>query len=88
MVSHNANLVIGSDSEQIIVANRNGKGRINEDGLEFNYLGGSIENTKEKDHTCHDTLKSQGVREHACEILDGGKEAFEHRRNKYNLTEQ
>lgn len=88
MVSHNANLVIGSDSEQIIVANRNGKDRINEDGLEFNYLGGSIENTKEKDHACHDTLRSQGIREHACEILDGGKEAFEHRRNKYNLTEK
>jgi DNA repair exonuclease SbcCD ATPase subunit len=86
LVSHNANLVIGADSEQIIVANRNGSDRPNEDGKQFNYFTGSIENSKEKDNIITDTLKSQGIREHACEILDGGKEAFELRRNKYNLT--
>jgi len=86
MVSHNANLVIGADSEQIIIANRHGSDRQNEDGKQFNYLTCSIEHTKEKDKHCKDTLKAQGVREHACDILDGGKEAFEHRRNKYNLT--
>lgn len=86
MVSHNANLVIGADSEQIIVANRHGSDRQNEDGKQFNYLTGSIEHTKEKDKHCKDTLKAQGVREHALDILDGGKAAFEHRRNKYNLT--
>jgi len=86
MVSHNANLVIGADSEQIIIANRNGTDRPNEDGKQFNYLTGSIEHTKERDKSMKDTLKCQGIREHACLILDGGKEAFEHRRNKYNLT--
>ena len=85
MVSHNANLVIGSDSEQIIVANRHGSDRPNKDGKQFNYLTGSIEYTKEKDKNCEDTLNAQGVREHACEILDGGKVAFELRRNKYNI---
>lgn len=87
MVSHNANLVIGSDSEQIIVSNRNGDDRPNEDGKEFNYFSGSIENTKKKDKEKEkiDILKSQGIREHACDVLDGGKIAFEHRRNKYNL---
>ena len=35
-----------------------------------------------------DTLKSQGIREHACEILDGGRDAFEYRRNKYNLRKE
>jgi predicted ATPase len=85
MVSHNANLVIGSDSEQIIVANRNGDDRRNEDGLQFNYLTGSIESTKQKDEKCLDTLKSQGIREHACQILEGGERAFEHRSSKYNL---
>lgn len=85
MVSHNANLVIGSDSEQIIVSNRNGDDRPNEDGKEFNYFSGSIENTKEKEIEKVDILKSQGIREHACDVLDGGKDAFEHRRNKYNL---
>ena len=86
MVSHNANFVIGADSEQIIVANRNGSNSPNEGGRQFNYLTGSIEYTKKKDESIKDTLKCQGVREHACLILDGGKEAFEHRRNKYNLV--
>ena len=87
MVSHNANLVIGSDSEQVIVANRNGTDRKNVDGKQFNYLTGSLEFTENKDCTCQDTLKSQGVCEHACEILDGGKQAFENRKNKYNLRQ-
>jgi len=85
MVSHNANLVIGSDSEQIIVANRNGNDRKNEDGKQFNYLTGSLEHSQAKDDDCEDTLKSQGVCEHSCEILDGGKIAFENRKNKYHI---
>jgi hypothetical protein len=86
MVSHNANLVIGADSEQIIVANRNGTDRPNEDSKQFNYLTGSIENTKEKDKDSKDTLKAQGIREHACDILDGGKDAFEKREKKYGFV--
>jgi len=86
MVSHNANFVIGADSEQIIVANRNGSESLNQDGKQFNYLTGSIEYTKERDESIKDTLRSQGIREHACLILDGGKDAFEHRRNKYNIV--
>jgi len=85
MVSHNANFVIGADSEQIIVANRNSSKTPNEDNRQFNYLTGSIECTKEKDNSIKDTLKCQGIREHACLVLDGGKEAFKQRRNKYNL---
>jgi len=30
-------------------------------------------------------LSSCGIREHACEILDGGEEAFEKRKEKYRL---
>lgn len=85
MVSHNANLVIGSDSEQVIVANRHGTDRKNADEKQFNYLTGSLEYSKTKDDNCNDTLKSQGVCEHSCEILDGGKIAFEQRKNKYNI---
>ncbi|MDP3297824.1 MAG: hypothetical protein Q8N09_09615 [Thermodesulfovibrionia bacterium] len=85
LVSHNANLVIGADSEQIIVANRNGDDRKNKDGKQFNYLTGSIEYTKEKVKDCEDTLDAQGIREHACEILDGGKTAFENRERKYGF---
>ncbi|MCD6566863.1 MAG: DNA repair protein, partial [Bacteroidales bacterium] len=85
MVSHNANLVIGSDSEQVIVANRHGTDRKNADERQFNYLTGSLEYSKTKDEDCIDTLIAQGVCEHACEILDGGKIAFEQRKNKYNI---
>jgi len=84
MVSHNANLVIGADSEQIIVANKHGNDRKNKDDQTFNYLTGSLEYSKSKCvTTC--VLDSCGIREHACEILDGGEEAFEKRRNKYNI---
>lgn len=85
MVSHNANLVISSDSEQLIIANRNGDDRPNENGSQFNYLTGSLEFTQQHDSDCEDTLSSQGVCEHACSILDGGKTAFENRKNKYNI---
>lgn len=85
MVSHNANLVVGADSEQLVIANRHGNDRQNENGKQFNYLTGSIEFTKDYDDKCKDTLHSQGVCEHACAILDGGKTAFENRKNRYNL---
>jgi len=85
MVSHNANLVIGADSEQVIVANRHGSDRENADAKQFNYLTGSLEFSKIRDKDCKDTLLSQGIREHSCEILDGGKAAFELRKNKYNI---
>lgn len=85
MVSHNANLVIGSDSEQLLVANRNGDDRKNVDGKQFNYLSGSLEFSQSHDPACQDTLKAQGVCEHACAILDGGKAAFEGRKNKYQI---
>lgn len=85
MVSHNANLVIGSDSEQMIVANRSGSDRLNSDGKHFNYLSGSLEFSRPFDPACRDTLASQGTCEHACAILDGGKVAFESRKNKYQI---
>jgi DNA repair exonuclease SbcCD ATPase subunit len=88
MVSHNANLVIGADSEQIVVANRHGEDRKNEDGLQFNYLSGSIENKKDPDPSNADTLKSQGIREHACQILEGGELAFEQRSNRYDIRRE
>jgi len=86
MVSHDANLVIGSDSEQVIVANRYGTDRENVDGKQFNYLTGSLEYSQKKDKDCKDTLRSQGIREHSCDILDGGKIAFIQRKNKYNIN--
>lgn len=84
MVSHNANLVVGADSEQIIVANKHGDDRKNENNQMFDYLSGSIENTCPR-NSSNIVLKSCGIREHACDILDGGEEAFAKRKNKYKL---
>jgi hypothetical protein len=84
MVSHNANLVIGADSEQLIVANRHGIDRKNTGNRLFDYRTGAIEDTKDKDNNPL-VLESCGIREHAIEILDGGKEAFEKRKDKYKI---
>jgi hypothetical protein len=85
MVSHNANLVIGADSEEIIVANRHGDDRPNEDDRTFAYLTGSLEHSKPKDPKVKLVLQCAGIREHACEILDGGAEAFQKRKDKYRI---
>lgn len=85
MVSHDANLVIGADSEQVIVANRHGDDRKNRDDRTFDYLTGSLEWTRPFDRNARFVLDSAGTREHACEILDGGEEAFRKRRQKYKI---
>jgi len=85
MVSHNANLVIGADSEQIIVANKHGNDRKNNSNQLFNYLTGALENTCIRKKT-DIVLETCGIREHACDILDGGEEAFYKREQKYKLS--
>lgn len=85
MVSHNANLVIGADSEQIIVANQNGIDRINKSDQKFDYFTGALEYSKKRDEKEKLILFSRGIREHACDILDGGELAFKQRKNKYNI---
>lgn len=85
MVSHDANLVIGADSEEIIVANRHGDDRPNRDGTTFAYLTGSLEQSQPKDPMAAAILESAGIREHACEVLDGGAAAFQKRKDKYRI---
>lgn len=85
MVSHDANLVIGADSEEIIVANRHGDDRPNKDDTKFAYLTGSLEHSKPHNPKMRLVLDSAGIREHACDILDGGAEAFQKRKDKYRI---
>lgn len=61
IVTHNANLVVNSDVEQVILAQNN------EEIL--SYTAGALENSI--------------IIENVCKILEGGKEAFERRKNKY-----
>lgn len=41
--------------------------------------------TRAKDETEEVILKAQGIREHVCEILEGGRTAFEQRERKYGF---
>lgn len=63
IVTHNANLVVNSDAEQVIVAENNDE--------KLSYVAGSLEN--------------KGIIDSVCKILEGGKLAFERRKNRYNL---
>lgn len=88
IVTHNANLVLGCDADEIIIANQNGTTSPNKQ-YKFEYRSGSIEN-----NTCiYDSngnietgiLNSQGIQQHICDILEGGELAFAKRKNKYNM---
>lgn len=83
LVTHNPNVVIATDSELVIVANQHGIKNKNPDNKKFAYISGPIENRKEKDKSNSFTLESQGIREHICEILEGGIEAFRKREKRY-----
>lgn len=84
IVSHNPNLVVGADSEQIIVANQEGN-EVKNKSSKFEYISGSIENMyKNDDEECY--LYSKGIKEHICDILEGGEESFRKRQKKYNIS--
>ncbi len=85
LVTHNANIVVNADAEEVIVANQHGDDSKNQDKIKFQYITGSLENTKSKDESLDIILQTQGIREHACEILEGGTEAFKKRENKYAI---
>ncbi len=84
LVTHNANIAIKADAEEIIVANRHGQQNKNVNDVMFDYITGAIENSFSTP-TVVNALEKMGIREHACELLEGGEKAFENRRNKYNL---
>ncbi len=69
IVTHNANLVVNSDAEQIIVAH-------NDDEI-LSYSSGAVEDGAISD--------SSSIRAKICNILEGGDYAFEMRERKYGL---
>jgi hypothetical protein len=72
LITHNPNLVVNTDSEQIIIATYNG-----ERNPKIAYRSGALEET---------SVSPQGVREQVCAILEGGTEAFQKREQKYSFT--
>ena len=80
VVTHNPNLVLNTDAEQVIVANfeanpKSGESRIT-------YVSGAIENSFIKE-SLEKPLFQQGIQEHGADILEGGKEAFVKRKDRY-----
>ncbi|HIR36137.1 MAG TPA: hypothetical protein IAC91_08585 [Candidatus Faecimorpha stercoravium] len=83
LVTHNPNIVVGADAEEIIVANQHGINSPNPDGIKFAYRSGALEESFQNDNS--NILLCQGIREHVCDLLEGGNAAFQERENKYHL---
>lgn len=73
VITHNPNLVVNTDSEQIIVANFDGT-RL----PMIAYQSGALEDTNRD-------AAHPGIREQVCKILEGGAEAFRRREARYSL---
>lgn len=85
IVTHNANLVVLTDAEQVIVANQSGQQASRDNAkFRFEYVTGSLECTF-IDKSKNGILFQKGIKEHVCEILEGGKDAFEKREEKYGF---
>jgi len=85
IVSHNPNLVVSTDSENIIVANQDGQNKSGKNAkFKFEYVNGAIELSYVKNSN-KGILFQKGIRQHVCDILEGGEEAFEKRETKYGL---
>lgn len=83
IATHNPNLVVGADAECVIVANQEGTETKN-CTYQFEYVQGSLE-FSQKIKPNQPILYSRGIQEHVCDILEGGREAFENRKNKYHI---
>ena len=86
VVTHNANIVLGADADEVIIANQDGSDSPNR-SRHFEYRSGAIENNQilvnEEGHPLPDVLSRKGIQSQICDILEGGTEAFKLRQNKY-----
>lgn len=89
MVTHDANLVVLTDAENIIVSNQAGQ-QVNRENAKyrFEYVAGALENSfrKAESEVSTGILQSCGIREHVCDILEGGEAAFKKREEKYGFS--
>jgi len=82
IITHNPNLVLNTDTEQIVVANFEAIPITQ--SARIKYISGAIENSfiSEKAKI---PIERQGIREHGIDILEGGPEAFERRDKRYEI---
>ena len=89
MVTHDANLVVLTDAENIIVSNQDGQQMDRENAeYRFEYVAGALENSFRIPETepVSGILYSCGIREHVCDVLEGGEIAFKKREEKYGFS--
>ena len=89
VVTHNANVALGADAEEVIIANQDGKNTENV-ARRFEYRSGAIENdsivSDETGAVLKGILNQKGFQTQICDILEGGRLAFELRQSKYTST--
>lgn len=86
LVTHNPNVVVNADAENVIVAHQKGQNDKETSSIyKFDYINGAIENAKDEDENEKDLLKSMGIRQHIADIVEGGKLAFQKREKKYSF---
>ncbi len=90
VVTHNANIVLGADAEEIIIANQSGRGTENA-SRRFEYRTGAIEDDSilkdESGNPLQGILYQKGIQTQICDILEGGRSAFDKRKNKYRSVD-
>lgn len=88
VATHNPNVVVTADAEEIIIANQNGSWTPNKNGTKFQYISWSLENIGNLDESIAKTsiLESQWINEHVCDIVEWWEIAFEQRKKKYNFN--
>ena len=74
IITHNPNLVVNTDADQVFVANFDGSR-----SPKIAYRSGALEDT-------NPNAPVQGVREEVCKILEGGTEAFQLREKRYAIS--
>lgn len=85
MVTHNANLAVLADAEEVVVANQSGQQlHKDNDKYRFEYASGALE-CSFMNVDAPGILQRFGIRQHVCDILEGGTEAFMKREQKYGL---
>jgi DNA repair exonuclease SbcCD ATPase subunit len=82
VITHNPNLVLNTDAEQIVVANFEAIPHTQD--ARIRYISGAIENSfvSEKAKI---PIEKQGIKEHGIDILEGGPEAFGKREDRYEI---
>lgn len=84
MVTHNANLVVGADSDLVTVANRHSEDGPNLDDVLFSYEQGTLEGECYKVSVNSPIfLRRVSMKDHICNIVDGGRDAFAKRERRY-----